>query len=309
MPTASRRSVREDRGGRNLFVVVEFTGERFHPDGLREIWYEHYHRYAVALPAVRGRRVLDCACGEGYGSWLLSSTAGSVVGVDVSREAVDHARSEYNRDQLSFECADAAALPFPDDAFDVVVSFETIEHLHAQREMLAEFRRVLDPSGVLIVSSPDRRTYSDEREYENEFHVAELYKDEFEALLKEQFPAIRLFGQKLVFASLIWEEGAESPSSNAQCVDRESAELVEFQPDPLYWIAVAGASTATVDSVQLHSMNLFMDQDESVYAHYYHEIRKNMEAGAILADRDARIRELEHASSERKPKRRWWPFG
>lgn len=288
---------------------MEFTGERFHPDGLREIWYEHYHRYAVAVPVVRGRRVLDCACGEGYGSWLLSSTADSVVGVDVSAEAVDHACATYKSDQLTFQRADAAALPFADAAFDVIVSFETIEHLHCQREMLAEFRRVLDPSGVLIISSPDRRTYSDERDYENEFHVAELYKDEFETLLKEQFAAIRLLGQKLVFASLIWEEGAESPSSNAQCVDRESADIVGFQPDPLYWIAVAGASTEIVDAAPLGSMNLFMDKDESVYAHYYHEIRKNMEAGAILADRDARIRELEQALSEQKPQRRWWPFG
>src|SRR5512132_1491659 len=92
---------------------LPFTGERFVPGAAGEIWYEHWHRYHFAAPLARGKRVLDVACGEGYGSALLARTATSVVGVDVSFEAVAHARRAYaSQANAAFEQADCAALPF-----------------------------------------------------------------------------------------------------------------------------------------------------------------------------------------------------
>ena len=108
---------------------LEFTGERFTPECVREIWYEHYHRYAFAGGLVRGRKVLDAACGEGYGSAMLARSAASVTGVDISEASIEHARRRYRAPHLEFRSADCLNLPFDDDSFDSIVSFETLEHL------------------------------------------------------------------------------------------------------------------------------------------------------------------------------------
>src|SRR5262252_5618642 len=112
---------------------MEFTGERFVPECTREIWYEHWHRYQFASAVASGRRVLDAACGEGYGSALLARTAQSVVGLDIDAAAVQHARARYGKQSnLRFEQGDAIALPAFASPFDLIVSFETLEHVARQ---------------------------------------------------------------------------------------------------------------------------------------------------------------------------------
>jgi GT2 family glycosyltransferase/SAM-dependent methyltransferase len=183
---------------------MEFTGERFVPTELGELSLEHWHRYAWCRQPVRGLRVLDVACGEGYGSALLAQTALSVHGVDISAEAVAHARAEYgNLDNVAFERASATELPFPDAHFDAVISFETLEHLQEQEQMLSQIRRVLKPGGFFIVSSPNKEVYSDRRNFVNEFHVKELYFPELSELLGRHFGAVRYFGQRMASGSLL----------------------------------------------------------------------------------------------------------
>ena len=131
---------------------LEFTGERFTPECVREIWYEHIHRYAFAGELVRGKRVLDAACGEGYGAAQLVCTAQSVKAVDISDEAISHAQRRYRAENLEFRVADCCKLPFPDDEFECIVSFETLEHLEDQAGLLKEFRRVLAPDGFLLAN-------------------------------------------------------------------------------------------------------------------------------------------------------------
>ncbi|HVO89598.1 MAG TPA: class I SAM-dependent methyltransferase, partial [Casimicrobiaceae bacterium] len=114
--------------------ALTFTGERFTPEVRGAIWYEHWHRYCAASRIAAGKRVVDAACGEGYGSLLLAGSAQSVVGVDIGAQAVEHARQRYRAPNLRFECASVTALPLPDASVDVVVSFETIEHLAEQEE-------------------------------------------------------------------------------------------------------------------------------------------------------------------------------
>src|SRR4029079_919113 len=107
---------------------LEFTGERYVPGTTGEIAHEHWHRYAFVRAFVAGRRVLDVACGEGYGSALLCDTAAHVTGVDIDTRTLAHARATYaGRANLAFVEGSAAALPLPDPCVDVVVSFETIE--------------------------------------------------------------------------------------------------------------------------------------------------------------------------------------
>ncbi len=183
---------------------MEFTGERFVPTESGELAYEHWHRYAWCQELARGRRVLDVACGEGYGSALLADVAEAVDGVDIAVEAVSSARSTYGtRANLRFHEASATRLPFANASFDLVISFETVEHLLEQEQMLEELRRVLRPDGILVISSPNRPIYSDARNYRNEFHVRELDFEEFSALLGRQFPAVDFYGQRMSSGSLL----------------------------------------------------------------------------------------------------------
>lgn len=285
---------------------MDFTGERFTPDCVREIWYEHWHRYAFAARLVEGLNVLDLASGEGYGAALLARQADRVLGVDIAQDAVDHARQAYTAANLSYVQGSAAEIPAEDHAFDVVVSFETIEHLEPQAEMLAEFRRVLKPGGFAIISSPDKAVYSDETGFVNEHHVRELYRDEFVALLAAQFPAVRLYGQKLLFQSVIWSPGEPAPATMRWEAARNQ-EPVKGLPGyrPVYWIALCADSEQHLPSSE--SVSLFGDEEESVYDHYNHEIRKNMQAGGLLADRDQEIErlkaELQATADANRP---WW---
>ena len=284
---------------------LEFTGERFTPECVREIWYEHVHRYVFAREFVSGLHVLDAACGEGYGSALLARRAASVVGVDISEEAVTHAQDRYTADNLAFQAADGTALPFDDDAFDCVVSFETLEHLHDQEGLLTEFRRVLKPGGFLLISTPDKAVYTDRQKNDNPFHVAELYRGEFENLLAGYFPAVRLWGHKLMFHSAIWslEEGGGGAVLH-QAHDAGDVESgARPAHDPVYFLAFCAADAAALPDATA-ALWLFDDAVESVYAHYYHEIRKNMSAGEVLAQREQEIQRLEaELEAARRP---WW---
>lgn len=222
---------------------MQFTGERFVPTEQGKIRLEHYHRYATVLDAVAGKKVLDLACGEGYGSNLMAERAHSVVGVDVSSESVQHAADTYQKANLKFCQGNAAALCFSDASFDVVISFETIEHLAEQTKMIQEIRRVLRSDGILVMSSPNRPIYSEESGEHNEFHVKELDYDEFDALLKTEFPSVRYYGQRMLMGSVIQSLDEKQNTfkawhENGSTIVPRSGSLRE----PVYFIAVASRS-------------------------------------------------------------------
>lgn len=269
--------------------TLQFTGERFVPECEREIWYEHMHRYVFARQFVAGLEVLDAACGEGYGAALLGGVAARVVGVDLSAEAVGHARARYaGAGQLEFRRADVTELPFDDASFDRVVSFETIEHLSGQREMLAEFRRVLRPGGLLILSSPDREVYSDALGTENPHHVRELSRTELLELVGQHFPACRLLGQRLMFHSVIAHGGADGRYRAERLDGDRLVELEELAPRPVYHLALCAADEADLPALE-HDAWLFDDAGQSVYAHYNEEVRRHIAAGTLLAEREAEL--------------------
>lgn len=179
------------------------TGERLTTDSVGPNVPEHLHRYALACGLADDRHVVDVASGEGYGSMLLASRAAGVVGVDVDATAVAHATAKYVRDNLRFVRAAATALPLADASVDLAVSFETIEHLQDHDAMLAEIRRVMRPDGVLVMSSPDRRFYSEATGHVNPFHVRELDAAEFIALVRRFFRHVTPLFQRVVHGSLI----------------------------------------------------------------------------------------------------------
>jgi ubiquinone/menaquinone biosynthesis C-methylase UbiE len=286
---------------------LEFTGERFTPECVREIWYEHMHRYALAGAWCAGKRTLDAACGEGYGSAMLAGKASSVEGVDISGEAVAHARKRYGQHaNLQFQVADCTSLPFADDEFDRVVSFETLEHLEAQEQLLQEFRRVLKPDGLLVLSSPDKAIYTDQLKTDNEFHVKELYRHELEELIARHFPAFRLLGQKLMFHSAIWSLGDTGKVSLDQLAADRLHSPAQITQAPMYFIAVCAAQQAFLPATE-GRMWLFDDHEESVYRHYHEEVRRHIAAGGIIADLQKEVEQLKNElAGMQLPKRSWW---
>jgi SAM-dependent methyltransferase len=184
---------------------LEWTGERL-VTSLPPMYgvIEHLHRYALAQQWVRGKKVLDIACGEGYGSYLLAQVAKDVTGVDIDIETVDHAKRKYKDrlPNLQFLVGSATALSEDFENYDVVVSFETLEHVEAQDQMISGLRKVLKPDGLLIISTPDKHTYG-KRDPNNPFHVKELQLDELNHLLSSHFAYTRILGQKFIFGSLI----------------------------------------------------------------------------------------------------------
>ncbi len=169
------------------------TGERTLP-GIPEenYWYQrHVAAYRFASNLVEGREILDAGCGEGYGSEILTASARDVVGVDIDADTLVRAGRRYPR--ARFERADLLELPFPDASFDAVVSLQVIEHLSAPRAFLAECARVLRPAGLLVLSTPNRLTFSPEGP-RNPFHVNEVSEPELHALLSTAFRVERTLG-------------------------------------------------------------------------------------------------------------------
>lgn len=274
---------------------MKFTGERYLPTEQGRIRLEHYHRYAMVLDVVKQKDVLDVACGEGYGSFLMADVARSVVGVDISDEAVQHASSIYNN--LTFLQGSATALNFADASFDVVVSFETIEHLAEQAQMLAEIRRVLRPDGVLVISSPNRPVYSEESGEHNEFHVKELDFKEFDELLRTQFPAIQYFGQRMLMGSVIQPlEGGQSVfrawHDDGNTLKPNAGKLSE----PVYFLAICGANSATFPTID---MSVLYPDKLDLVKHYVGFAKWGQSLDKTVSERDGQITNLNQAVAER----------
>ncbi len=216
---------------------MQFTGERFIP-GSKEVGpdtaSEHMIRYRAIRNLVRGKRVLDAACGEGYGSALIAESARSVHGVDCAEDAIKHASLTHAiQSKCQFQMASVSSLPFQDGAFDVVISFETIEHISQQDQVLciSEFKRVLAADGILIISTPNREIYRKIYSHDNHFHLHELDLDGFRDLLSP-FIIFELYWQSIMAFPAIWRTGEESYSF-----------LGSLQPSPLdevFMIAVCG---------------------------------------------------------------------
>lgn len=172
---------------------MEYTGERMVPEEAQpEVFWEHVYRYRFATRFVRGKRVLDIACGEGYGAAGLSTAgARSVVGVDLSEDACAHARKKYGIDARP---GDAENIPLENASVDVVVSFETIEHVPNPRRFLDECLRVLAPGGIAIISTPNEPVYN-ERGKHNPFHCSELAEKEFTSFMSERFGKVSMYSQ------------------------------------------------------------------------------------------------------------------
>jgi len=281
-------------------MTLTFTGERFLPDCSGEIAYEHWHRYAFARRMATGKRVLDAACGEGYGSALLAGSAVEVIGVDVDVATLEHATSRYAPiARLRFVHGSCSALPIADGSVDLVVSFETVEHLTEsdQTAMLREFARVLSPDGVLVISSPNKRLYSDARNYRNEFHLHELYRDGLRVLLGAAFPAQRWYHQRLGTWSGIWFEG-EASEGEAWVADAGGVERY-LAPEGMYFIVVASRRAEALPPTG-PGVSLLADAADSEGTRAAFNAGEVLRLDALLRDANTRLASCEARLAEQE---------
>ena len=269
---------------------LEFTGERFVPGIAGEIAHEHWHRYAFARRYAAGKRVLDVACGEGYGSALLAGVAGAVTGIDIDAGAIAHARQSYAAlANISFAEGSASMLPLADASVDVVVSFETIEHLPRadQPRMLAEIARVLAADGVLVMSAPNPVEYSAARNYRNPFHLHEPDRAELAALVGGAFPFQRWFRQRRYFGSAVWSE-ASGESVEAWTGDAARIDPA-MPPAAMYFVVIATRTQAALPAAV--ALSLFTDRADAELSRIDAMSAEVLRQDTLLHQRDT---ELEH---------------
>jgi len=176
---------------------LELTGERTLPDVPAEnYWYRrHLAVYEWIAARVAGERVLDMACGEGYGGEILAQRAGSVTGVDANPEAHEHARLRYRAANLRFERGLVETWGEP-GVLDAVVFLQTIEHVQDPAAVLGHFRTLLAPGGVAYVSTPNLLTLAPPGAVKsgNPWHIKEYRAEEFRELCQSVFTHVELLG-------------------------------------------------------------------------------------------------------------------
>lgn len=214
-----------------------WTGERLETYIYSKDSIDHLHRYSLVSNYVQDKIVLDIASGEGYGSNIISDKAAFVYGVDIDAKSIQEAQLKYKKDNLKFLVGSTSSIPLEDHAVDVVVSFETIEHHDEHIEMMNEIRRVLRPNGLLIISTPDKKNYTEKRNFVNKFHVKELYKHEFFDLIAQNFNSIQMLTQKYVNGNSIIQE--DTIDSEIKIFSGNYAAISNVVIDPFYLIAIA----------------------------------------------------------------------
>ncbi len=266
--------------------------ERYEVKDHYHAWYEHWHRYHWVSPLLSQKVVADMACGEGYGSALISHSAQQVFGVDIDSKTIESAQSKYNNiSNLNYINADVLSTPIEESSIDVVVSFETLEHLVAHDLLMHEFKRVLHDSGTLVLSTPDKSVYSGNDNH-NEFHLKELHEDEFRDLVETNFKHVIYFGQQFQTASML---APLKPHLNATQATTHflqqghESSAVNNLNKPTYLIAVASDSKQSIAAFESLGTNYMNDDQNSLYKHYEKQVKQFMQVDAKLIETEKQI--------------------
>ena len=242
---------------------MEYTGERFLP------WvpnaqgsYEHYHRYLLALPFAKGKRVLDLASGEGYGTALLASVATEATGIDQDLQAVTHAVSNYIQSNLNYIHGSISDVPVHGQVYDLITCFEAIEHVTDQEKVLDEALRLLSDDGLLLISTPNKLVFSAEMGQQWSWHVHEFDYVEFRNFLENKFHHCIYLGQKTMMGSAIWPlQYSDGRLPNVEEIFVEKPEhglrvVGAGSQTPMFFLAIASRQDLTALRQSLKSSSL-----------------------------------------------------
>lgn len=182
-------------------MELEKTVERIVPKNFKSreeylLYLRHVFVYEVLESYINSTdKVLEIGFGEGYGTKMISRFADSVIGLDVNEEAVNYAGKRYGSDNCSFEHFDGDRIPFENEEFDAVVSYQVIEHIENDKQYLEEIARVLKKGGTLLLTTPNRRhRLEPEQEPWNPFHIREYSASQLSSLLEEIFSKVEIQG-------------------------------------------------------------------------------------------------------------------
>jgi len=299
--------VQEKKRKAIMAYPLAFTGERYLPWLVGNdpfIGYEHIHRYLLACAYVKDKRVLDIACGEGYGTAMLAQTARSVMGIDNDAATLTHAREHHGKPNIAFMQADAQQLSLPPDSLDVVVSFETIEHFQFHEQFLTAIRAALTDEGVLLISTPNRAVYNDADQEDNPFHKRELYRDEFMQLLGQHFRHVQLFGQSIMANSMIAEVVGEyilreRKTCDVQITAIDDARIeypVSVQSDlrPRYYVAICSNKELgeTPDNLMVDNQSTLLHSFVEHHRQLPKLLDENAHLQALQVDTDQQVQTL-----------------
>jgi len=197
------------------------------------IYNEHLIRYGLAKKFVKGKIVLDIACGSGYGAKILAGAgARKVVAVDIDQQAINSAKENYYHKNIEYTAGDAEKIRKDSKTFDVVVSFETIEHLKNPDKFLSEISRVIKDEGLAIISTPNQ----DVSHEKNPFHFHEFRRNEFESIISKHFKRYKILEQNNGIASCIAPENKLSDRTGEIIITENGCQ-------PIYFIAVCSKSS------------------------------------------------------------------
>jgi len=259
--------------------------ERYKPKIASENLIEslfHLHRYLIASRFVKNKIVLDAASGEGYGSFILSKNARKVFGVDIDEKTILEAKKKYKNEKIYFLNANVTNLPFTENFFDVIISFETIEHLSKEDgiKFLEQIKKILKKDGILILSTPnkERTLFSS---YKNIYHIYEYYESEIVEILKKYFKNVKIYNQEINLFSLIYDKDTKKTSLLNLKLENENQPFFITKEQinlPLYKIYICSNKTirinfeSTCHDIKRYFLNNFYNE-----LNFYEKLLKSSE--------------------------------
>ncbi len=258
-------------------MTLEDTGERLLPQNDTSLTYlEHIQRYNFASQFVKGKSVLDIACGEGYGSsLLLSSGAKQVFGIDNNQQSIRHATKKYPRVKFLQDNAETVK-KLHRRKFDIIVSFETIEHLNNPEKYLASMKMHLKQGGLLILSTPNAEIYA----RGNPFHIKEYYEEELNSLMKQFFK----------YATCLYQNTAGGPilhtAQHSVALPKLSIDLAR----PTYFVILASDTSIKKRNDVVADFSDISNEIQS----YHATIREQQKAVSAMSHQLAMVRKEMH---------------
>lgn len=274
---------------------IEDTGERLIPREHRQslAYGEHMARYSSVLDIAKDKVVLDIASGTGYGSNMISYFAREVIGIDISEEAIEYSKSNYNKKNIEFICGSAYNIPLKDNSIDVVVSLETIEHLDKPEVFVKEVKRVLKKDGIFIVSTPN----DDQFVEGNVFHVHQFQLPELKKITEANFNNIKYFYQLSYYSTaLINENNLESDNA---IIDKSTKSFSQKKEDAMYYLAVCSDGDISENNL-VENCYLPDSFSEKVGIELSQEINNRIDALNLTIDKLNTTLEAERAATREK---------
>lgn len=177
---------------------TKFGGERL--DATSELFKNNIIEHLARYKQVKGDKrfvALDMGCGTGYGSYHLAKIFKKVYGVDVSDEAIQEAKKHWKKNNVQFQVGSGTKIPFRDNFFDVVATFEVFEHIKEWKQFLKELKRVTKKNGIIYISTPNKDIHSPgTKKPLNPYHFFEMTVDEFKKALQPYFIINKFYGQR-----------------------------------------------------------------------------------------------------------------